>query len=908
MFSHFQEQICGQDTVRLARLALKLVSRSENPLEWAILKGRLAISLDECDREEAILHLTESLGIFTHIDYPVYWARGMSDLGRLHSDRAEGDPQANLETAINCFRGALEVLTEDAEPLPWAMSNHDLSVLYSRRTGADRSENGELALHFARQTLHVFTEKSHPEDYARCCTLIGITYRDRLLGVRQENLSEAISHCRKARAYYARQEDLKKCTSMDELIGQAYLLRANEGGGLSDATEAIEYLQSALRNINKQRDGDRWAGTARNLSLAQSLLSRNRRSDFENTIDKLNESLALTSRDSSPIEWADCQTNIGRHYLCLSKNGADEFQVKGAACIEAAADIYEEYGDLVKVRDVQQLLGDTCFRTSSWSGAHQAYEATLSAGLTLYEGAFTEHGRHLELASLSRTISRNAYALVLLGKRTDALESLERCRTKLLKEALAVEDQELSHMEEAQRVAIKKARAEIRRLEATMRAPSVPGATMREMAEQLRVARSGYRASIEEARAAARHFQKSSPWALEQILNSIPVGGAMIVPFQMSEFPSGAFVIPYGQKTISLDDVVHVLQPFLHVRGRPPAPLFDPSAASEGSARNFARVLQALSTSAMDPVIERLTSFELPKGAPILVLGTAFEALGLHTAAWNSHDGPCTALDLFSIRYVPSTQLSQICEDRMKLRGAGQQSVVAVIDPTADLKYSSAEGFIVEHLFEEGRYLTGQEADVTAVRSAISGASYLHFACHGRYSQKNPLESALMLAKGTCLTAADVVSTLDLRSSRLVVLSACQSGLTDLTTLAREYIGLPTAFLEAGSPSVLSTLWSVDDASTMLLIDRFYAEHVGSLLPASVALARAQVWLRDSKDAQFAEVFDRIRKQASPASLAYAVAEEGYIQHTLSYSDKRPFAEPYHWAPFILMGAEVPPS
>jgi CHAT domain-containing protein/tetratricopeptide (TPR) repeat protein len=847
------------------------------------------------------------LEVFTRADNPENWALGISDLGRSYFHRAIGDPAENIEAAIICLRQSLEVFTAASHPMFWAMRSADLSVLYGRRVGDDRSENRELALHYARRTLKIFTEKSNPEDHARSCTLIGKAYRDRLLRNRRENLSKAIAHYRKAREYYARQKDDRKCEWMDELLGQAYLLRAKEGsGGPRDATKAIKFLQSALRNINKLTDGNRWAGTAHNLALAQDFVGGNQQSDIEKSIERLQDSLALISREASPVQWADCQANIAISYLRLTRGYPDQFQAKGMACVEVAVGIYEEYGELAKVRDMRQLVGDTCFSTHQWLAAHHAYEAALSAGWTLYEAAFTERGRHHELARITKTISRDAYALVWLDRQADALECLERGRTQLLKEALVAEDPELAGMEDTQRAEIENTRAEIGRLEVAMRDRSVPGTNMREMAEQLKVARSRYRAAIADIRAARRHLSKSVSWGLEQILSEIPVGGAMIVPFQMSEFPSGAFVIPHGQKTVSIDDVVHLVQPFAEARARGHTPLFDPSAASRGSARNFAGTLQTLSTHVMDSVIERLTSFELAKGAPILVVGTAFETLGLHTAVCHIDDDTYTALDLFSMRYVPSTQLARICADRMKSRATADPSVIAVIDPAAELRYGRAEGFIIEQLFKEGRYLTVPDADVTAVRSATGGATYLHFACHGFHSREEPLQSALVLPDGTLLTAADIISSLDVRASRLVTLSACQSGLTDLSALATEYLGLPTAFLEAGAPSVLSTLWNVSDASTMLLMYRFYTEHLDSLAPASVALARAQAWLRDSTNAEFAWIFERILTQAPCDSAAYQAAEQGILKHPLSDRVTQPFADPYYWAPFILMGAEVP--
>jgi CHAT domain-containing protein len=56
----------------------------------------------------------------------------------------------------------------------------------------------------------------------------------------------------------------------------------------------------------------------------------------------------------------------------------------------------------------------------------------------------------------------------------------------------------------------------------------------------------------------------------------------------------------------------------------------------------------------------------------------------------------------------------------------------------------------------------------------------------------------------------------------LLTLSACETGLIDFDNASDEYIGLPSGFLYAGSPSVVCTLWAVDQVSTAFLLIKFY--------------------------------------------------------------------------------------
>ena len=98
----------------------------------------------------------------------------------------------------------------------------------------------------------------------------------------------------------------------------------------------------------------------------------------------------------------------------------------------------------------------------------------------------------------------------------------------------------------------------------------------------------------------------------------------------------------------------------------------------------------------------------------------------------------------------------------------------------------------------------------------------LHFATHAELSKDDPLSSAVLLAKGGGedgrLEVREIFG-MDLTAS-LVVLSACETGLGALSG-GDELVGLTRAFIYAGSPSVVASLWKVDDASTAQLMAAF---------------------------------------------------------------------------------------
>ena len=75
----------------------------------------------------------------------------------------------------------------------------------------------------------------------------------------------------------------------------------------------------------------------------------------------------------------------------------------------------------------------------------------------------------------------------------------------------------------------------------------------------------------------------------------------------------------------------------------------------------------------------------------------------------------------------------------------------------------------------------------------------------------------------------------------LVVLSACETGRGKLAA-GDELIGLTRAFMYAGAPQLLATLWQVDDKASSLLMDEFYREL--ATRPPADALRLAQTKVR----------------------------------------------------------------
>jgi len=120
-------------------------------------------------------------------------------------------------------------------------------------------------------------------------------------------------------------------------------------------------------------------------------------------------------------------------------------------------------------------------------------------------------------------------------------------------------------------------------------------------------------------------------------------------------------------------------------------------------------------------------------------------------------------------------------------------------------------------------------ASEAAVVAQMPEARVIHLATHGLLEYGIPEESgvldipgAIALAPGDgedgLLTAAEILE-MSLRAE-LVVLSACDTGRGRIT--GDGVVGLSRAFMEAGVPSLVVSLWKVPDEPTAYLMTQFY--------------------------------------------------------------------------------------
>lgn len=183
----------------------------------------------------------------------------------------------------------------------------------------------------------------------------------------------------------------------------------------------------------------------------------------------------------------------------------------------------------------------------------------------------------------------------------------------------------------------------------------------------------------------------------------------------------------------------------------------------------------------------------------------------------------------------------------------GTEREVKQIDALLKSKQIGSEVFVFANAKEE-----------LIKQGIMKDYKYLHFATHGFVNEVNPEFSGIFLSQNQnssedCILFASEIYNLELNAD-LVTLSACETGLGKFA-YGEGIVGLSRAFYYAGAKNLLVSQWKVSDESTARLMVDFYGNIVTGEDKAT-ALRNAKIKLIESGE----------------------------------------FAQPYYWAPFVLIG------
>ncbi|HEY6886549.1 MAG TPA: CHAT domain-containing protein, partial [Solirubrobacter sp.] len=220
-----------------------------------------------------------------------------------------------------------------------------------------------------------------------------------------------------------------------------------------------------------------------------------------------------------------------------------------------------------------------------------------------------------------------------------------------------------------------------------------------------------------------------------------------------------------------------------------------------------------------------IAPLSLAHDAPLVLVPTG----ELHALPWSL----LTSLAHRPLSVAPSLKLWQRANDAPPATGA-----VLVAGPRLPAATEEIETLTRRH--PHAVALTGPQATVSNVATALDGADTAHLAAHGHFRDDNPSFCSLELADGA-LTVYDLERLH--KTPRRLVLSSCESGLSTVHA-GDELMGFTAAMFSLGTATVIAAVVPVPDEATkglMLALD----EELRNGTPPAAALVRA----RDAIDA-----------------------------------------------------------
>ena len=190
----------------------------------------------------------------------------------------------------------------------------------------------------------------------------------------------------------------------------------------------------------------------------------------------------------------------------------------------------------------------------------------------------------------------------------------------------------------------------------------------------------------------------------------------------------------------------------------------------------------------------------------------------------------------------------------VKKRASGRKNILAIGNPkTAMTPLPGAEKEVKEiaGLFGRSAIYTRAKATEALIKKdyvELGRPDVIHLACHGIFNEKAPQLSHLALTpdqNNDGNLEMHELFDLDWRGVSLVTMSACSSGKGKLGA-GDDLVGLTRGFMFAGAPSILCSLWDVDDEATRTLMVSFYKNYLSGMSKPE-ALRKAQLAMQKTK-------------------------------------------------------------
>ncbi|NEN95225.1 MAG: CHAT domain-containing protein [Moorea sp. SIO3I7] len=899
-----------EEAITCYQQALRVYTFEAFPEYWASTQTNLGIAyLDRIkgekaqNREEAIACSKKALRVYTFEASPVDWARIQTTIGIAYSDRIKGEKAQNIEKAIPCYQQALTVYTFEAFPVDWALTQNNLGNVYSDRIKGEKAQNIEEAIACFQQALRVYTFEAFPVDWARTQNNLGIAYGDRIKGKKAQNIEEAIDCFQQALIVRTFERFPENWALTQNNLGIAYRLRI-EGEKAQNIEEAIACSKKALIVYTFEAFPVDWALTQNNLGIAyRERIKGDKAQNREEAITCFQQALKVRTFEAFPVDWSGTQNNIGSAYADRIKGDKAQNREEAITCFQKALRVRTFEAFPQDYLDIKQNLGLAYQDAQNFPAAYKAFDAAIKTVEFLRDEIIYGSGVEEYKTKLAEQYHQSYRGMVetclALTNITEAIEYVERSKTGNLVEKIL--SRELKTIFPADVVTqLEQYRDEIAIGQYQIQHSKADNPTA--LAQRLQELRQ-QRNDLQD-----QYLPIGSTFKFDKFHNENLNDYTAIVEFYITGDKLLTFIFTnktqppmvWQSEPQDLDKLVNWINEYL---GSYYTEKSDWQKELSNRLHLLAKILH------IDDIIE-----QIPETCDRLILipHQYLHLFPIHALPINSKQGEGKSkilMDRFpaGVSYAPSCQLLQLTKTRK--RPEEFTHLFAVQNPTDDLDYTNLEVEVIKSFFQAAEVLASQDAKEATIKvnQNLTTAHYCHFSCHGYFNPESPVESALVLAETKTkqivqdkttedgfLTLGEIFG-LKLEQCRLVTLSACETGLIDFKNSSDEYIGLSSGFLVAGSPAVVSSLWTVNQVSTALLLIKFY-ENLQNQMSLAVALNKAQLWLRNATK-------EELQQWTSDLPLSLSHQEQLYDDlFDDDELDPIPYEQPYHWAAFCAIG------
>ncbi|CAD5924968.1 CHAT domain-containing protein [Planktothrix agardhii] len=902
--------------------------------------------------ERAITVYQAALEIRTREAFPEDWAATQNNLAIAYSNRIKGEKADNIEMAITAYKAVLEIRTRAAFPEDWAATQNNLAAAYSERIKGEKADNIEQAIAAYQTALEIRTREAFPEDWATTQNNLAIAYSERIKGEKADNIERAITAYQSALEIRTREAFPEDWAMSQNNLATAYSERI-KGKKADNIEQAIAFYQDALEIYTREAFPEDWARSQNNLAAAyQDRIKGEKANNIEQAITAYQDALEIYTRATFPQQWADTQNNLANAYSDRIKGKKADNLERAIAASQATLESFTCAAFPYNYLLTSSNLGLAYQASQQWQFAYETFDNAIEtleeirAGIV--KGGDADKQKLAE--EWQRLYEQMVEVCIELKNYTAAIEYVERSKTRNLVELLATRD--LYPKGDIPQTVLDKLDRLRRNIETEQRRLEIEERTRNRFGDGTTGERSPNIAALQTPPPDRSRLNQLRQELDDLITRDItPIDGDFRLTQKVEPMPFSDIQALTGDNTAILEwyilsdrFVVFIVTPHPSPRRREDGgevKLWQSTPEDYNALRAWAddyltayrtdkKQWQNTLTSRLQGLGEILHFDQLLNtvgekcDSLVLISNRFLHLFPLHAlpisqqkpTIGNEGLGGSILMDLFSggVSYAPSCQLLQTAKNRQR---PDFSQLFAIQNPTKDLAYTDLEVNSIRTYFNPSHILVHENAKKTTFneqQTTLKTANCHHFSCHGYFNFENPILSALLFAdcylepppspidpsrhlrleKGQtldlseCLTLGDVF-TLDLRCCRLVTLSACETGLIDFQSNSDEYIGLPSGFLVAGSTNVVSSLWSVSDISTAILMIRFY-QLLREGEEVAIALNHAQNWLRNATKAELLAWIDPGNKMQLRQSLKKIEDHE------------KPFASSYYWAAFCAIG------